>query len=84
MPSYLPKHRVVLTKDIFYDTIQNAKQLKKTQDKQDFDLEEVIEYITQYTNKLRRQDLLDNNEEMVTDKQLNKQNSDDSMAEYKA
>lgn len=54
MPSYLPRHRVVVTKEGFQETIKSAKPLKKTQDKADFELDEVNEYIHQYVRKLRK------------------------------
>lgn len=54
MPGYIPKARVVVTKEIFQEVIQTSKPLKKTQDKQDFDIDETLDYIKQYLTKLRR------------------------------
>jgi hypothetical protein len=54
MPSYLPRNRVVVSKEMFMHNIKITKPLKKAFDIEDFDYEEVIENVQKYAENMSR------------------------------
>lgn len=54
MPSYFPRNRVVVSKELFQHTIKSSRPLKKAFDQEDFDLEEILDHIKQYSENLGR------------------------------